>query len=442
MKQRLSDRLNARLERHLPEQRLFMKSEEGTRFVRMRPLTQASVLLGGALVLGWTVVVTSFFLIGAITSGSNRDQTARAQIAYETRLAALSSERDIRAAESEQALERFYAALEEVSKMQGIVLASEQRVRELETGIEVIQRTLRRTVTERNEARDAVETLEARLEGAPEAAALAERLAADSAATAEALATVLDSTAKARDDAMLVAETADAEIARMEALAEVMADRNDRIFTRLEDALETSLAPLDRVFSRAGISSDALLQSVRSGYAGQGGPLEPVVLSTRGGGNIPDIETDRANRILDKLDDVGMYRSAAESLPIAHPVSAPHRRTSGFGPRWGRMHSGMDFASSRGTPIQATADGVVTHAGWQSGYGKLIKIEHALGFETRYAHLNSINVSVGQRVSRGQTIGGMGTTGRSTGVHLHYEIRRGGQALNPLTFINAGQDVF
>ncbi|WP_092645992.1 M23 family metallopeptidase [Jannaschia faecimaris] len=442
MNQRLSDKLNARLERHLPEQRLFLKSEEGTRFVRMRPVTQAGVLVGGALLVGWTVVVTSFFLIGAITSGSNRDQAARAQIAYESRLAVLSQERDTRAEEAEQALDRFYSALEEVSKMQGTVLSSEQRVRELETGIEVIQRTLRRTVAERNAARDEAETLLARLENAPEAAARAERLAADNAATSEALTEALDATALERDEAVIVASSADAEIARMEAMAAVVADRNDRIFQRLETALETSLSPLERVFARAGISSDALLSTVRSGYNGQGGPLEPVVVSTRSGNELPDQDTPRANRILDKLEDVDMYRLAAESLPLAHPVSAPHRRTSGFGPRWGRMHSGMDFAAGRGTPILATAEGTVIHAGWQSGYGKLVKIRHPLGFETRYAHLNSIDVRQGQRVSRGQNIGGMGTTGRSTGVHLHYEIRRNGEALNPVTFINAGQDVF
>ncbi|CUH40032.1 Septal ring factor [Jannaschia seosinensis] len=442
MKRRLSDKINARLERHLPEQRLFMKSEQGTRFVRLRPLMQAGVLAGGALFLGWTVVVTSFFLIGTISSGSSRDQTARAYTAYETRLAAISEERDSRTAEAEQALNRFYAALDEVSKMQSTVLAAEQRVRELETGIEVIQRTLRRTVSERNEARDEVQTLMARIEDAPEAAAQAERLAADRSTTALALADALDATALERDEARVVAEGADAEIARMETMAEVVAERNDRIFTRLEEALETSLAPLDKVFSRAGISSDALLSSVRSGYSGQGGPLEPVVISTRGGSAIPDIETERANRILDKLDEVDAYRLAAETIPLAHPLRSAHRRTSGFGPRWGRMHSGMDFAAGRDTPIHTTADGVVTFAGWQSGYGKLVKIRHALGFETRYAHLNTIGVKVGQRVSRGDTLGGMGTTGRSTGVHLHYEVRRGGQALNPNTFLSAGQDVF
>ncbi len=405
-------------------------------------MTQAGVLAGGALAVGWTSVVTAFFLIGAITSGSARDQTARAQTAYETRLAVIAGERDSRTAEAEQALERFYAALEEVSKMQGTVLSSEQRVRELETGIEVIQRTLQRTVDERNAARDEADVLLARIEDAPLAAARVERLAADGAATAGALAEALDATALARDEALVVAANAGAEIARMQTMAEVMADRNDRIFSRLESALETSLEPLDKVFESAGISSDAILREVRSGFTGLGGPLEPVVLSTRGGGEVPDVDTGRANRILGKLEDVEMYRLAAESLPLDHPVRASHRRTSGFGPRWGRMHSGMDFASARDTPILATADGVVTFAGWSGAYGNLVKIRHPLGFETRYAHQNSLNVKVGQRVSRGDVIGAMGTTGRSTGVHLHYEVRRNGQALDPVTFINAGQDVF
>ena len=257
-----------------------------------------------------------------------------------------------------------------------------------------------------------------------------------------ALAEVLTDTAGERDAAARVAATADAEIARMAQMAEVVAERNDRIFTRLEEAMETSLTPLRQVFERSGVSTDAILEQVRRGYTGTGGPLEPLVISTRGNAAVSDPDTARANRILDRVEEVDLHRIVAESLPLDHPVRGAHRRTSGFGPRWGRMHSGMDFAGARGTPIHATASGVVTFAGRQSGYGKLIKIQHPFGFETRYAHLNSIDVTVGERVSRGERIGGMGTTGRSTGVHLHYEIRRGGTALNPATFISAGEDVF
>jgi murein DD-endopeptidase MepM/ murein hydrolase activator NlpD len=85
---------------------------------------------------------------------------------------------------------------------------------------------------------------------------------------------------------------------------------------------------------------------------------------------------------------------------------------------------------------------VVTHAGWQSGYGRLVKIQHQLGIETRYAHLSSIQVKAGQRVSRGDKIGGMGASGRVTGVHLHYEVRVGGRPVNPMIYIKAANDVF
>lgn len=85
---------------------------------------------------------------------------------------------------------------------------------------------------------------------------------------------------------------------------------------------------------------------------------------------------------------------------------------------------------------------MIIHAGWSSGYGRLIKIQHAFGIETRYAHLSKIRVKVGQRVSRGDRIGDMGNTGRSTGTHLHYEVRVGGKPQNPMTYIKAANDVF
>ena len=142
------------------------------------------------------------------------------------------------------------------------------------------------------------------------------------------------------------------------------------------------------------------------------------------------------------MDEINLYRIAAAKAPFAQPVKDKFRFTSGFGQRWGRLHAGTDFAAPIGTPVYSTADGVVVSAGWASGYGRLIKIQHEFGIETRYAHLNKIGVKVGQRVSRGERIGDMGNSGRSTGPHLHYEVRVGGTPVNPMTYIRAGQDVF
>jgi murein DD-endopeptidase MepM/ murein hydrolase activator NlpD len=132
---------------------------------------------------------------------------------------------------------------------------------------------------------------------------------------------------------------------------------------------------------------------------------------------------------------------------IAVPSDKPVRDaafTSSYGvrtdPFQGRaaMHAGIDLAGPIGTPIYATADGTITTAGWQNGgYGNLIKVEHGRGIETRYGHLSAIMVREGQRVRRGEMIGRMGSTGRSTGSHLHYEVRIDGRAVNPIPFMKS-----
>ena len=112
--------------------------------------------------------------------------------------------------------------------------------------------------------------------------------------------------------------------------------------------------------------------------------------------------------------------------------------TSGFGWRWGRMHQGIDIANLTGTPIMASKDGIVTHAGWMGGYGYLVEISHSDGASTRYAHNSKLLVRKGQLVPQGATIAKMGSTGRSTGPHLHFEIRKkGGLAMNPRTLLPA-----
>ncbi|NBG88103.1 peptidoglycan DD-metalloendopeptidase family protein [Isachenkonia alkalipeptolytica] len=112
------------------------------------------------------------------------------------------------------------------------------------------------------------------------------------------------------------------------------------------------------------------------------------------------------------------------------------RLTSGFGTRWGRMHNGIDVAGPTGTPVNAADAGQVEFAGYRGSYGNLVIINHENGYQTYYAHLNAINVSSGDRVHKGARIGSMGSTGRSTGPHLHFEVRRNGQPTNPLNFVN------
>jgi murein DD-endopeptidase MepM/ murein hydrolase activator NlpD len=442
---RLAYRLHQSLERHFPEQRLFLKSDTETRFIRLRPATQVIALAGGMLGLAWTIVATALIMMDSVGAGSAREQSARQQALYEERLNALSSDRDLRAEEAARAQERFNVALAQVADMQERLLASEDRRRELETGVDAIQDTLRRTIRERDESRDEAERVTLALNSQSGGATEMGR-ARDALATLEILTAALGLTAEERDKMLAVAEAAREEAKLVADEKRMMEQRNDLIFAKLEEAVTISMEPLDNMFRDAGMSPDDLLNAVREGYSGQGGPLTPISLSTSGG--TLSAEELRANAILGGLDRMNMYRLAAFKLPFAMPVRDSFRWTSGFGYRrdpkgYGtRMHEGTDMAGAYGTPIFATADGTITHAGWDSGYGRLVKIQHDFGVETRYAHLSQVRVEVGQRVSRGDRIGDMGNSGRSTGTHLHYEVRLGGTAVNPMTFIKAAKNVF
>ena len=442
---RIAFKINTQLEQYFPEQRLFLKSDDTTRFIRLRPATQALVVIVGSLGLAWTIVATALIMMETIGASSSRDQSQRQRTMFEERLTLISNDRDVRAEEAVRAQERFNVALAQVSAMQERLLASEDRRRELETGIDVIQNTLRRTIQERDEARVEAGRMTLALNEQGGGATEMGRIR-DTAATLGYLTSALGDTARERDAKEAEAEAAQAEVSVVEAEKADLEARNDAIFAKLEDAVTVSMDPLDKMFRAAGMNPDDLLKSVRKGYSGQGGPLTPISVSTSGGPLLP--EERRANAILGKLDEMNMYRIAASKAPFAMPVKDSFRWTSGFGGRndpitsGRRMHEGTDMAGAYGTPIYSTADGVVIHAGWSSGYGRLVKIQHEFGIETRYGHMSQIRVEVGQRVSRGDRIGDMGNSGRSTGTHLHYEVRIGGAAVNPMTFIKAANNVF
>ena len=134
---------------------------------------------------------------------------------------------------------------------------------------------------------------------------------------------------------------------------------------------------------------------------------------------------------------------AAAALPLATPVEDPVR-SSGFGMRVDpftrqmAFHPGQDFAGRYGEPIHVTAPGVISFVGQRSGYGNCVEVDHGFGLKTRYGHLSGFTLGVGSAVKTGDVIGRMGSTGRSTGVHLHYEVWASGRLLNPAPFLSAG----
>ncbi|SFE33357.1 Murein DD-endopeptidase MepM and murein hydrolase activator NlpD, contain LysM domain [Sulfitobacter brevis] len=441
MRTRLAIKVHSLLESYFPERRVFLKSDNDTRFIRLRAGTQLIAFAGCTALVSWSIVATAIILMDSIGSGNFREQAKRDQRTYQARLNDLSSQRDGRAEEALAAQERFNAALKQISVMQSELLESETRRRELETGIDVIQTTLRSTMKDRETARNKLAAIQ---ESGDNGAGAVQTSTSN--VPIDFLSAALARTAEERDQVVLDAQDALLQADELTQKIALMRDQNDAIFRQLEEAMTVSVAPLDKMFRNAGMPTDRILATVKRGYSGQGGPMTPLSFTTRG--EDPTADTLRANRLLGQMDKLNLYRIAAQKAPFANPVKNSFRFTSQFGyrrdPKTGgrRMHSGVDFAAGMGTPLYATADGVVVHSGWQSGYGRLVKIQHDFGIETRYAHMSKLRVKVGQRVSRGQHIGDMGASGRVTGVHLHYEVRVGGNAVNPMIYIKAANDVF
>jgi len=182
-------------------------------------------------------------------------------------------------------------------------------------------------------------------------------------------------------------------------------------------------------------------------FIGQGGPFIPV----EDGAAPLELSTyfQTAARVQARINQLTELSKIVRRVPVGIPVHKTHRQSSGFGIRrdpFNRSkrseHRGLDFSGPRRTPIVATAPGRVVRAGTYGTFGKMVEIDHGNGFRTRFAHLNSIKTRVGRTVELNQTIGLMGSTGRSTGTHLHYEILYRGRQVDPERFIEAGRYVF
>jgi murein DD-endopeptidase MepM/ murein hydrolase activator NlpD len=226
-------------------------------------------------------------------------------------------------------------------------------------------------------------------------------------------------------------------LARLQTSLDHVEARQTATLNSLEERYDFKSKRIRGVLTDLGMDSKKLPSGVQ--VAAVGGPFVPVTLRKDAGTferQLYRIYVARAS--LERLN------RTLSTVPVRKPILGEIDLSSGFGVRTdpfnGRpaMHTGLDFRSSMGDPVRVTADGTVESAGWSGGYGKMVEVDHGNGFSTRYGHLSEIDVKVGQKVQIGQTVGHVGSTGRSTGPHLHYETRIAGEAVDPQKFLRAG----
>jgi murein DD-endopeptidase MepM/ murein hydrolase activator NlpD len=226
-------------------------------------------------------------------------------------------------------------------------------------------------------------------------------------------------------------------LVRLQTSLDQVERRQMAALSSVEDSMESRVRRMRGVFTDLGLDMPQL--EAATPRPGMGGPFVPVKLPADAGPferqlyriNITRAQVERLNRTL-------------MLVPYRKPVIGEVEFTSGFGvrsdPFLGRpaMHTGLDFRAATGDPVRATASGKVVSSGWQGGYGRMVEIDHGNGLATRYGHMSEINVRVGDQIRIGQVIGAVGSTGRSTGPHLHYETRIDGEAVDPQKFLRAG----
>jgi len=226
-------------------------------------------------------------------------------------------------------------------------------------------------------------------------------------------------------------------LVRLQTSLDKVESRQMAALSAVEESMESRVRRMRGVFTDLGLDMPQL--EAATPRAGMGGPFVPVKLPADAGAferqlyriNITRSQMERLNRTL-------------ALVPYRKPVIGEVEFTSGFGvrsdPFLGRpaMHTGLDFRAATGDPVRATANGKVVSSGWAGGYGRMVEIDHGNGLSTRYGHLSEIGVKVGDQIRIGQVIGAVGSTGRSTGPHLHYETRIDGDAVDPQKFLRAG----
>jgi len=472
--------------RRLPTREILIRHDLGSRYFLLTTRLQVAAL---SLVAGVCLTLLGF---GAATWVSVRSQQAaeetldrlNAEIqASDARLAALREEyRDEQRAVSDRteqlsAYSRDVAALqtqldEKEEEVRASLAATTQaestghflseEARNLRRRLEEARRHQDQMTTELDAARSRAEALAVQARLSSEAKAQAEKNRAEAAIEAAQLRRAIEEQRQSRDALarqLLTAEeraaVAAAEAKTSAAMAEQMAalERRlevarlvqDSLASRLDDQVRSQLSGVERALARTGLNIEQLLGSARSrNQASQGGPLislAPPFSHINISLAPDDVErSPQLGRVARGIERIEALRQIMDLLPAGSPIGRVEV-SSGFGLRIDPLtkatavHPGADLRAQIGTPVRVTAPGVVRSVTSDSEYGNLIDVRHAFGIVTRYAHLSAIDVKIGETVKTGQVIGKVGMTGRSTGAHLHYEVRIDSNARNPQPFL-------
>lgn len=430
------------LSRLFPERVVRVESRDKVKYFHISPVVQAIVLVCSLSAV--TYVFALSVLVG-IEFGTRHSAEAKDELihaTYQQRIDELmsSSERMLASAATDN--ERNRRAFQQLGTEKGLQLQAVAKQSELERNVVLLEERLAGLTVERNGLQSEVEQLQSRV--AELSGQVDEQLDTEQ---------LQNAVARTLDVAVAELNSKEGRIANLEEQVDdlqhelkVQEGHYDFIFRNLEGAVELSLGPMVKALERSGVDLESLLETVRRRFSNSGGPVGSLSNIERTLSESP--HAYRIKALVEDLDRAHFMGLALQKIPVSMPVRGKFRYSSNYGLRKDPFtrtisrHEGVDMVARSGTAIYATADGEVVYAGWKGGFGRVVRIRHIHGFETVYGHLRKIHVRRGQMVSRGDRIGDMGNSGRSTGTHLHYEVHVGGNPRDPKKYLEAGRNVF
>lgn len=402
-----SANLKAAFNKAFPERQIYHRSGGTVRYISVSPWQQAIFAAGAAALAGWTLFATGSFVLGGGSGGISGNPDDRELAKYE---------RWVQELRAKDALSR--SLLEErTDAFQKETVEWEERQKALEELYKQLK------------GDDDLETSSLKGDGA---SLLVE------ASIEEA------DTRQSRDPVRM---TAQLETAAARGSVKTLKLNQERILDEAEEIATERTERARGILALTSLGSDRIIAGSETG-----GPFISLANATSG----PDLSRmsaedstfySRLAQTQARVAEMLYYEDIVSSLPLGRPVGVPYRLTSNYGvrvdpfkkrPGW---HNGIDMAAYHGAPIVAAGPGVVSFAGVRSGYGRLVEIDHGHGFKSRYGHLSGITVKKGETVEVGDLVGKMGTTGRSTGDHLHFEVWFNGKPYDPIKFLKAGRHV-
>jgi murein DD-endopeptidase MepM/ murein hydrolase activator NlpD len=407
---RLATGASAFVKRVFPERQIYHRAEGQVHYISLSTRAQLLAATASAVVMGWTGYATaSVFLRGHLLSAQSHE-AARIKARYEHWLA--------------EARAREASAL---ALLQSRTNDFEEAAREFERRHQTL-----------------VELLEHATGGDTPGRGI--RVARTGGDDAVLMTAAVENPVPRRSRLAIETASRQPELDPGDRFASIAADQ-DRRLAIAEEASQDRVENLRAVLRMTGLSAEQVLQE--GSRTAAGGPFIGVSDQDDFAASL-DLEDEfsrRVARVAARVAEAENLERAIEATPLGVPVGDEYRVTSEYGrridPVTGRPanHSGLDFGAYRLAPIMAAAPGQVTFVGWRGGYGRVVEIDHGHGFKTRYGHLQRATVQRGDTVAFGERVGQMGSTGRSTGDHLHYEVWFRGKVYDPTDFLKAGNYV-